>query len=261
MNRVIDTIKGLNSQLDDLPCRVMIIDDDVDLLECYEAILSGSDLIVEAMSEPLKGLSAIDTFKPDVIVVDMYMPDCSGAELVQMIRQDDRYALIPVIFLSAEQDVNNQLHAMSLGADDFLTKPVHASKLVAIINTAAKRARNNVNLNRNLKSSLQENKYQLVTLDEHAIVSAADVAGRIIHVNDKLCEISGYSRDELLDQNHNILKSGYHDKNFYKNLWDTISRGEIWHGVICNKTKNEDEYWVDSTIVPFLRSEERRVGK
>jgi len=180
------------------------------------------------------------------------MPDCSGAELVQMIRQDDRYALIPVIFLSAEQDVNNQLHAMSLGADDFLTKPVHASKLVAIINTAAKRARNNVNLNRNLKSSLQENKYQLVTLDEHAIVSAADVAGRIIHVNDKLCEISGYTREELIGKNHRILKSKTHDDAFYKDLWDTISSGKVWHDVICNSTKNGEEYWVDSTIVPFI---------
>lgn len=252
MDKVIHTIKGLNSHLDDLPYQVMVIDNDVALLECYEAILTESDIVVESISRPLKGFEAIEDFKPDVIVVDMFMPECSGTELVNMIRQDDRWTLIPVIFLSAEQDINNQLEAMSLGADDFLTKPIHANKLVATINATAKRARKNVKLNHDLKNTLQENKYQLVTLDEHAIVSATDVAGRIIHVNDKLCDISGFSRDELIGQTHRMLKSNFHTDEFYKDLWSTISKGEIWHGVICNNTKNGDEYWVDSTIVPFI---------
>lgn len=252
MNKIIHTIKSFNSHLDDLPYRVMVIDNDVALLECYDAILTESDIVVESISRPLKAFEKIEGFKPDVIVVDMFMPECSGAELVNMIRQDDRWALIPVIFLSAEQDINNQLEAMTLGADDFLTKPIHANKLVAIINATAKRTRKNVKLNHDLKNTLQENKYQLVTLDEHAIVSSTDVAGRIIHVNDKLCEISGFSRDELIGQNHRMLKSNFHTDEFYKDLWSTISKGEIWHGVICNNTKNGDEYWVDSTIVPFI---------
>jgi len=252
MNKIVHTIKGLVSQVNHLPYRVLIIDNDVPLLECYATILTESDLIVESISEPLKAFEIIETFKPDVIVIDMYMPECSGAELVHMIRQDDRWELIPVIFLSAEQDINNQLEAMALGADDFLVKPVNAKKLLATINATAKRARKNVKLNRDLKNSLQENKYQLVTLDKHAIVSSTDVAGRIIHVNDKLCEISGFSREELVGNNHRMLKSNYHDEAFYKDLWSTISSGNIWHGFICNLTKEGSEYWLESTIVPFL---------
>ena len=252
MNKIIHTIKGLASEVDHLPYRVLIVDNDVPLLECYETILSESDLIVEAISAPLRAFNIIEKFQPDVIVIDMYMPECSGAELVHIIRQDDRWELIPVVFLSAEQDINNQLEAMALGADDFLVKPVNANKLVATINATAKRARKNVKLNRDLKTSLQENKYQLVALDEHAIVSSTDVAGRIIHVNDKLCEISGFSREELLGNNHRMLKSNHHDESFYKNLWQTISSGNIWHGVICNLAKDGREYWVDSTIVPFI---------
>ena len=156
MNKIAHTIKGLVSQVDHLPYRVLIIDNDLPLLECYETILSESGLIVEAMSDQMEAFNVIEKFHPDVIVIDMYMPGCSGSELVHMIRQDDRWELVPVVFLSAEQDINNQLEAMALGADDFLVKPINANKLLATINATAKRARNNVKLNRDLKNSLQE---------------------------------------------------------------------------------------------------------
>ena len=252
IDKIIHTLIGLNSELDNIPYRVLIIDNDIPLLECYSTVLLDSDMVVLSESKPLEGYAAIEKFLPDVIVLDMYMPECSGEELVNMIRLDDRWALIPIIFLSGEQDIQNQLHAMKFGADDFLVKPVNTNKLVATINALAKRARKNVKLHKELKNSLRENKYQLIALDQHAIVSAADVNGTIVHVNDKLCKVSGYSREELLDKNHSILKSGHHDNAFYKELWGTISSGKIWHGIICNKSKNGGEYWVDSTIVPFL---------
>lgn len=252
MSKIVQGIKSLKNQVDDSPYRVMIIDNDVPLAKCYKEILSESNMIVETISEPLTCFDAMDCFVPDIILMDMYMPECSGDELVQMIRQDDRWSLIPIIFLSAEKDINNQLEAMSLGADDFLVKPVNAGKLVAVVNISVKRARKHVKLNRDLKNSLRENKYQLVALDKHAIVSTADIAGRIIHVNDKLCEVSGYTRHELLGKNHRLLKSNHHDTLFYKDLWATISNGKIWHGVICNTAKRGVDYWVDSTIVPFI---------
>lgn len=252
MDKILHTLQGLCSGSNYRPYRALVIDNDVPLLECYTAILNESFIIVESVSDPLKGLDVIESFRPDVILIDMYMPGCSGSELVHMIRQDDRWELIPIIFLSAEQDINNQLEAISLGADDFLVKPVHANKLISSVNTTAKRARQNAMLNQELKNSLRENKFQLVALDQHAVVSTADIQGNITDVNDKLCEISGYSRDELIGHNHRKLKSDYHHDLFYKDLWNTISSGKVWHGVICNKAKNGSEYWVDSTIVPFL---------
>lgn len=235
IDKIIHTLTGLNSALDNIPYRVLIIDNDIPLLDCYSTVLLDSGMVVLSESKPLEGFAAIEKFSPDVIVLDMYMPECSGEELVNMIRLDDRWALIPIIFLSGEQNIQNQLHAMKFGADDFLVKPVNTNKLVATINALAKRARKNVKLHKELKNSLRENKYQLIALDQHAIVSAADVNGTIVHVNDKLCKVSGYSREELLDKNHSILKSGHHNSEFYKELWGTISSGEIWHGIICNK--------------------------
>ena len=106
------------------------------------------------------------------------------------------------------------------------------------------------------RKMLQETLYELIqqkdTLDHHAIVSIADRQGKIIYINDKFCEISGYNRDELIGKNHRILKSDVHPKEFYQDLWNTISHGKVWNGKICNRCKDGSHYWVESTISPFL---------
>jgi PAS domain S-box-containing protein len=89
-------------------------------------------------------------------------------------------------------------------------------------------------------------------LDEHAILSVADVAGNIIEVNDKFCVISGYEREELLGKNHKIVKSDEHSNAFFVDMWKTISSGNTWHGDIKNISKTGEDYWVRTTIVPTL---------
>lgn len=102
------------------------------------------------------------------------------------------------------------------------------------------------------ESLVQELKNRQTVLDEAAIVSETDRKGNITYVNDKFCEISGYSREELMGQNHRIVNSSYHSKEFFAEFWKTISGGKTWRGEIKNQAKNGSEYWVDSTIAPIF---------
>lgn len=89
-------------------------------------------------------------------------------------------------------------------------------------------------------------------LDEAAIVSEADAQGNITFVNDHFVTMSGYSRLELVGQNHRILNSGKHDSTFFQTMWRTISEGQVWRGEVCNRKKDGSLYWVKSTIVPIM---------
>jgi PAS domain S-box-containing protein len=99
-------------------------------------------------------------------------------------------------------------------------------------------------------SDHDENSFLVEALNETAIVAVTDVNGRIVHANDKFCEISGYSREELIGQDHRVLKSDAHPTELFREMYRVIGRGEVWRGEFCNRAKCGRLYWVDTTIVP-----------
>lgn len=250
--RLIDILDELTGRLPGDPYRILMVDDDLLLLEAQAAMLRDAGMTVHTLSQPLHILDKLDQVKPDLVVLDMHMPDASGPELAAALREREDLTYLPILFLSSETDISQQLMALNLGGDDFLVKPVQPSHLVAAVTARARRTRQIIAMQKRLQANLYEREREHLALNQHAIVSIADRAGNITYVNDKFCEVSGYAYAELIGQNHRILKSGEHPPEFYRNIWRTIVNGKVWNGEICNRRKDGSHYWVESTITPFL---------
>lgn len=160
--------------------------------------------------------------------------------------RDEEYSLLISRQKQSEEDFITIFLLIPVGV--FLSLTTLSLALFFLNEGIAERARAEEKLKESLKkiTDLQD------ALDEHAIVAITDPQGRITYVNDKFCAISKYRRDELIGQDHRIINSAYHPKEFIRDLWKTIAGGKVWHGEIKNKAKDGSVYWVDTTLVPFL---------
>ena len=131
-------------------------------------------------------------------------------------------------------------------------KPLHLEGVIFDINERKM-------AEKKLCNSLEELADFKYALNRSSIVAITDAKGIIIYANDRLCEISQYSRAELIGKTHRLVNSGYHTQGFFKNLWNTISGGNIWQGEICNRAKDNSFYWVNTTIVPFMDSQNKPI--
>ena len=123
------------------PYKVLIVDDSKAQATHTERVLNSAGILTHTITEPILAMDALAEFQPDLIILDMYMPECNGTELAKVIRHNDRYVSVPIIYLSAEDDLDKQLDAMSEGGDDFLTKPIKPRHLIATVRNRAARAR------------------------------------------------------------------------------------------------------------------------
>ena len=142
-DQLIHVLDQLTSRAEERAYRVMVVDDDERLAELYGLILRNAGFEVETLSQPLRLLERLGAFQPDVLLLDVYMPEASGPELAAVLREDASLSWLPILFLSAESDPGKHALALAHGGDDFLIKPVRPAYMLAAVKARAWRARRN----------------------------------------------------------------------------------------------------------------------
>jgi diguanylate cyclase (GGDEF)-like protein len=139
---LLEKVETLTSASQYEPYKVLVIDDSRAQALFTERLLNNAGIVTRSLTDPIRAMAELADFQPDLIILDMYMPACTGTELARVIRHNDRYVSVPIIYLSAEADLDKQLDAMSEGGDDFLTKPIRSRHLITTVRNRAARARN-----------------------------------------------------------------------------------------------------------------------
>ena len=138
---IINQLEEIIQVVPENPFRILIVDDSRSQALFTEKALNAAGMITQAVTDPMLVMDALQDFQPEMVLMDMYMPGCTGVELAKLIRQDDHYLHMPIIYLSGEEDKERQLAAMAEGGDDFLTKPVDPRHLLSTVRNRGKRAR------------------------------------------------------------------------------------------------------------------------
>ncbi|MDH5480308.1 MAG: diguanylate cyclase [Nitrosomonas sp.] len=140
-SELIDHLDSITLQQEQESYRVLIVDDSSAVLGYHAAVLEQAGMTVKKVLKPMEVMETLLEFDPDIILMDIYMPECSGIELAKVIRQLNNFVSIPIVYLSSENDFNTQLEAMSLGGDDFLVKPIDPHQLVSAVTMRVRRTR------------------------------------------------------------------------------------------------------------------------
>ncbi|WP_434580590.1 EAL domain-containing protein [Sulfurimonas sp. NW15] len=227
--------------------KVLYVEDDIDAREITTMLLEDFfDTIIVAQNGQ-EGLEKFQKESIDIIITDINMPHMNGLEMAKKIRAINKE--VPIIILSAHNEEDFFLQSIQIGINGYLLKPIDMKQLSSTIFQVTQRYKYALQAKQNLHL-LKE--YQEAT-NNSAIVSKTDTAGIITYVNDAFCEISGYTKEELIGKNHNIIRHPDNPKSIFQEMWDTIkNKKKIWKGSIRNRTKNGKSYYLDATVKPIL---------
>lgn len=208
------------------------------------------------------GQEALDLYEKDafdIIISDIKMPKINGLKLASEIKKQNSQQVI--VFLTAFSEEEILLESIKIGIDGYIIKPIDLNEINNLLYKLCLNLKNSYENKINIEQQKQLmdhicDKNTLLRqytdiIDQVAIVSKTDLKGKIIHVNDLFCEISGYNREELIGKSHNIVRHQDMNPTVYANMWETIKCGEIWNGTIKNKAKDGSSYFVHATIIPI----------
>jgi|FLOH01.1.fsa_nt_gi PAS domain S-box-containing protein len=234
---------------------ILIVDDNTKNIQVAANVLKATTMYqIFFATSGLKGIEQLKIRDYALILLDINMPELNGYQTADIIKKDELYKHIPIIFLSANANKESVHKGFEHGGADYITKPFDETELLHRVQThvelfLAKQV---------LQTEVDDTKVLLeqykTAVDVGSLVSKADTRGYLTYVNDKFCEISKYPREELLGQNHNIVRSPDMSKQIFKELWKTIQNKQTWTGLIKNRAKDGSAYFVEATIMPILDS-------
>lgn len=213
---------------------VLIVEDDPAALEALSSLLSHYVRAVFRASNGQEGWEAMERYNPDLVITDLCMPIMNGSELGQRIKS--HYPQTPILVATAYGDSHENLSF----ADQVLLKPINHQQLRSAFLSAATGLHN--------RRLLEDYK---AAIDRSTIVSKTDTKGVITYANEKFCQISSYSIDELVGKPHNIVRHPDMPAAAFKDMWQTIQSGQPWHGIVKNRAKDGRTYIVDTSISPL----------
>ncbi len=221
---------------------ILYVEDDEAARNATVKILSKLFKNITVAVDGQEGLEKYRSGDIDIIITDINMPRLNGIEMLEKIKQIDPffYALV----LTAYSDRENFMATISLGVRGYITKPINVAQLIGSLEVAV----DFINKNKELNTLKQ---YRDIA-DKSSIVSKTDTKGYITFVNDKFCEISGYTKEELIGNKHSILRDPDTPDEFFDRLWREISSKKEWRGQLKNIAKDGSSYYVDALIAPIL---------
>lgn len=229
------------------PYRILLVDDEPQQSELHALMLEQAGMETMCVNNPQETLNALEHFKPDLVLMDLYMPQCDGAELAGLLRQHHVWSSTPIIFLSSEERFEKKVDALREGGEDFLTKPVRRHELVAMVDLRANRARQLNSLNTQVNSLLKDFDRLKAAYDNHAAVMYSDPQGHVTFANTRFLQLRGVSLVEFLGTN---LRDTYHKKVFPAGLWTSIDKKSVWHGTVRDFHRDGEPFWLDLTVIP-----------
>ncbi len=234
------------------PYRVLLLSADRQKLALGLSVLHDAGIEVVTQSEPLQMPHLLATFPPDALILDASLALCQSPGFLALCRLKMDSVQLPVIYwLGPDCPDEIRRHYLATGSC-YLSEPVQGYELLSLVIAKSRQHRLLQGRAKGWQAVQAQQKWLRSTLDAHSIVSIASAHGTIIDVNQKFCDISGYSKEELIGHNHRIVKSGHHPHAFFVEMWKTISAGKTWQGEIQNRSKDGKPYWVQSTIAPIM---------
>lgn len=235
---------------------VLYVEDNKDTSEEVSFMLNAYVKELYTAYDGKEGVEAFVKYKPDIVITDVQMPKMNGLEMIEVIRETNTE--IPIIVTTAFNEVDYLLKAINLQVDAYQIKPLNLKQLMKSLLKVSEPLvlKEEIRLK---NEQLAEDAYYLkqfkAAVSEASIFSSADEKGKIKEINDNFERISGYKREEILGKPHNILRHEDISQEVYKEVWKTIESGRIWKGLIKNKTKNGEAYYVITVIAPIFNQD------